>query len=117
MKNKLKIQLQTIPSNVIFTIGKKAHDKVLKKLGIGDTLETSGVTYSLLLKDEVHTVLIAVSVKADILSEKALIVHEISHAVTHIMDEHGFRCDEFRSYLCQYLYIDIMKFYEENRKK
>ena len=117
MKNKLKIQLQTIPSNVFFTIGVKAHDKFFKKIGMKETLDTSGATYSIIDGVEVHTILIAISVKEDILVEKGLIVHEINHAVSYIMLEHGFKCDEFRSYLFQYLYMDIIKFYDENRKK
>ena len=40
--------------------------------------------------------------------EASLLVHEMNHAVTFLVETYGFECDEFRSYTLQWLYKTIM---------
>lgn len=57
-----------------------------------------------------YSIVIGLKKYKDIYSLKALIVHELSHAVTMYFNEYGFKCDELRSYTLQFLYQEIMPF-------
>jgi hypothetical protein len=113
---KLKVQPDMIPTDIVFLLGTKNHNAYIDKMKIGDKykMATDGMTTSMTHAKYGHRVIIGVDPKKyDVYQVKGLIVHEIAHAVDYIMAEHGFEGMEFRAYLQQHLYIQIMKYYDE----
>lgn len=111
-----EIELGFVPSDITFVYGRKNYYKLLKKLRVDVPLDGSGVAISL-ETNQGHLVLVGMEEIPDTYVEKSIIVHEISHAVSLIMETHGFECDEFRSYLLQHIYLQIMPFYDELKAK
>ncbi len=108
--------LQTFPTDIVYIIGKKKFKKYFKKLGIDNTIEKGAVCSSLYVEG-FHTIVIGSKKPKNAISAKALWVHELSHAVTCILEAHGIDDDETRSYLLQFLYSDsipmIDKYYKD----
>jgi len=107
-----------IPTKFVFTYGVKAYSKYLKsELDTEDEINSAGCT-SVYLDNTtgVHSIVIAV-VKSrrfeNDLAFKSIIMHEISHATTYAMERMRIKDDEFRSYLLQWLYKEIMPFIEK----
>jgi len=114
MKNTITSELQLTQTKITFCYGKKAYRKHIKKEHSLDIkLENSGVTQPLIKSNGSFTVAIGVKEREDVYILKAIIVHEISHAVTEWMDYYGFKCDETRSYTIQFLYMEFMQFLDE----
>jgi hypothetical protein len=104
-----------IPTDIIFIADKKNYDAYMDKMKVGDEhkLYTQGRTTSFVHHRHGHRIVIGINAKKyDVYQVKGLIVHEIAHAVDFIMSEHGFEGMEFRAYLQQYIYIEIMKYYD-----
>lgn len=113
MKNKLKINLDFVPSTVFFIVGKENYDNFMIKKNIEDELITDAKTITANSENYGHVIAIGIEPKEYCTYQvKGLIVHEIAHAVDFIIDHHGFEGYEFRAYLQQHLYIEIMKFYD-----
>lgn len=108
-----KIKLQFIPTNIIFIIGRDNYNSWMDKEKIDGYMQHDGVTTSIIHNKKGHSVVVSIEPHPNIYETKALITHELSHAVTMIFKEHGFDCDELRSYLLQYLHKTIMKFYDD----
>lgn len=110
IKNTLDIILQTTNTRVTFCYGEKAYNKFIKKqFDVNEYIEKGGVCTSW-RHNEVYSIIVGVKKYKDVYSLKALIVHELSHAVTMYFNEHGFNCDELRSYTLQFMYQEIMPF-------
>ena len=113
MKNILELNHQPTNCKIAFCYGEKAYSKYLKKVYlINNELDTSATCLELTHNTFGFSLVLGVKYfkNINIYEIKALIVHEISHAVSFIMEYYNFNCDEFRSYTFQWLYIEIMPF-------
>lgn len=111
-KNTISIIMQLTGTKITFCYGHKAYHKYVKKnLKAIEYINEGGVCTSWKGKD--FQIVVGVKKNKDIYALKALIVHELSHAVTQYFNEYGFKCDEQRSYTLQYLYQNIMPFIDE----
>ena len=106
----MKVNLLFIPSLLyVYSSISKLTKNVDKRYNYKYSGTSSGVTLFMENGGE-HDVNIGIDVKGLVKKGvgykriKALLVHELSHAVTDIMRFHGFDCDEFRSYLLGYIY-------------
>jgi len=97
--------------DIYFCYGFKSFNKVGKKLGMNyDISKYGGATAT---KNSTKEILIGVDKYEDIYEVKALVVHELSHCVTSIMESMNSNCDELRSYTLQWLYIEVMKYLDD----
>lgn len=113
IKNTIDIILQTANTKVTFCYGEKAYNKYIKKqFKTNEYIAMGGVCTSWKYKGK-YSIVVGVKKYKDIYSLKALIIHELSHAVTMYFNEYGFNCDELRSYTLQFLYQEIMPFLDE----
>jgi len=115
MKNTIELIHQATTTKITFCYGAKAYSKYLKKkYGVIGHIEQGGVT-TIVTNNNTGKYNIVVGVKKleDIYPLKALLVHELSHAVSELMKEYGFVCEEFRSYTLQWLYQEIMPFLDK----
>ncbi|AIT09092.1 hypothetical protein LO80_03310 [Candidatus Francisella endociliophora] len=105
------IKFEITNHDIYFCYGFKNFKKVQKKLGFNyDVSKYGGATA---FNEETKQIVIGVDKYDDIYEVKALIVHELSHCVTVIMESMDSNCDEFRSYVLQWLYIEIMKYFDD----
>lgn len=122
-KNKvkhLKISLDFIHSDILFFMDKKNHNKYVDKHKMGKEwhINTGGLTTDLWCENTGHSVLIGiVDNNYDVYQIKGLIVHEISHTVDFICARHGIKDGETRAYLTQYLYVQIIQYYDKQVEK
>ena len=100
---------QTTGTTIDICYGYEKYKKVMRsKYGIADSLDSDGTCTILSKKDEPLSIVIGVRKVDNIHSLKGMLVHELNHAVTAIMDKYEFSCDEFRSYTLQWLYQETM---------
>jgi len=112
IKNTLTIEFPLTQTNVTFCYGKKAYEKYMSKNDDPDgeiRLDAITSTITNNITGEFVIVIGCLKIK-NIYTLKALLVHEMSHAVTEWMNYFGFNCDEVRSYALQYLYTEIITF-------
>ena len=108
MKNILRTQIDLFGTPVIVCLGAKAFKRVIKKEhGVKDgteILDSAGKYVALEHPDYPLTLVIGIDSTQDLLGVERTLVHELSHAVTQIMEYFGVVCDETRSYMLDYLY-------------
>lgn len=108
MKNILRTKIDLFGTPVIVCFGAKAFKKVIKKEhGIKDgteLLDSLGKYVSLVHTDYPLTLVIGIEDTPNMLDIERTLVHELSHAVTQIMEYFGVVCNETRSYMLDYLY-------------
>lgn len=110
VKNTKELIHQATGTEIAFCYGDKALRKYYaEQTGMEEYLEHLGTTF-ILTRDKDFRLIIGVKKSLDIYSLKSTVVHELSHAVTEIMNYFGFDCDEFRSYTLQWLYVEIIPF-------
>ena len=98
---------------VVFTYGKKSYAKYLKNhYNLDKELKHAGVTVEL-QSDRLYDIVIGIRKCKNIDDLRHVMVHEISHVTTYIMNHYGIECDEFRAYLTQYLYKKGQDFIEK----
>lgn len=115
MKKKLIIDIDIVNCPITICYGHHKYNKELSKfLGNNnhDTKELGGLTTHI---DNPETDSHSIFIKLPYFNKciygyKALAVHELSHAVSLIMKIYGFKCDEFRSYVLQHVYSQVMIF-------
>lgn len=121
----LKVNLKMIQPNIVFCPNEEIYTIAMNKFkGLDNsfyTINRGAVTTVLTRPESGLNLIIGIKTFDNIYEAKALIVHELSHAVTEIMNYYGFICDEFRSYCLQSMYIDVMSYYdkylEESKKR
>lgn len=107
-KNTLEIIYQLTGTKIVFCYGAKAYRKYIKEnFGIDSKIVWCGCSAELTNKEK-YEIVVGVRKYKDIYALKALIVHELNHTVTQLMEYFNFNCDELRSYTLQYLYQEIM---------
>lgn len=124
-KNIINISSDIVPCDVYFCYGKKSYNNNMdyyreEGFKINDVSSDAVCTFLRDHKEGISKIYISIpkfKKGTDIYSYKSLAVHELSHAVSFIMEEFGFKCDEFRSYLLQKLYIDAMVYLDERISK
>ena len=108
MKNILRTQIDLFGTPVIVCFGAKAFKRVIKKEhGVKDgteLLDSIGKYVTLTHPDSPLTLVIGIKDIPNMLEIERTLVHELSHAVTQIMEYFGVVCDETRSYMLDYLY-------------
>jgi len=112
MKNTLSLELQLTNTNVTFCYGKKAYEKYMSKNNYPNGEIRLDATTSIVTNNITGEFVIVIGCLKieNIYTLKALLVHEMSHAVTEWMNYFGFECDEVRSYTLQHLYLEIISF-------
>jgi len=114
---KLKIKLDFVPTDIIFLVGDENISKYIDKMAIGDIFKLNGSdakTIDMTHSKKGHRIIIGIEPQQYCTYQvKGLIVHEIAHTVDFIIERHGFEGYEFRAYLQQHLYIQIMKYYDK----
>lgn len=119
MKNVLELEFQLTKTKIVFCYGNKAYNKYIQlQFGIEERIAWSGCSIELTNKD-IYQIVIGVKKYKDIYALKALLVHELNHTVSQLMEYFGFDCDEFRSYTLQLLYQEIIPFLDNilNKKE
>lgn len=119
-KKVLKIRFGLTEQKLIICLTKKAYSKEMKKLGCIDSVNAGGVTTNMHIPGKHNLYIVGMNeniLKDNDMSDyervsqyKALLVHELNHVVTYHMNYFRFDCDEYRSTLLQYLYIDTIRF-------
>jgi hypothetical protein len=115
MKKYETIKIDFLGLKVKFFTSKKSYDKYCKKKSYID-YEIIGTGVTNTISDSEGTlieILIAVYAENNECEDKAVLVHEASHAVTDIFEYFCFDCDELRSYLLGYIYKKAIKFYNK----
>ena len=108
MKNTIELVHQLTCTKITFCYGNKAYSKYMKEqFNEDDFISGHGRCTTAVSSTEFRLVIGVRKIK-DIYSLKSMVIHELSHAVTELMDEYNFNCDEFRSYTLQWLYCEIM---------
>lgn len=117
MTKPLVINLQLTNTDIVFCYGQKVYRKYMQRNRYDDgVFSLDAVTSVVTSSSEYFKIVIGTRKSKDIRGLKALVVHEISHAVTQWMGYYGFNCDEVRSYTLQYLYIEIMQHLDQQLK-
>lgn len=117
MKNVLKLNFQITDTPIYFCYGRKSYNKAVKKyFELEDSISETGTGISTMYRFKgVTSIIIGVS---KIKSEKYFrrtVIHELSYAVSQIMDNYDIKCDEFRSYALEWLYWEVMEFLNDVR--
>lgn len=114
MKNVLELTHQITTTDITFCYGEKAYKKYLSKVyNCTEYIKYEGVTTIVTNAEGSFSIVIGVKQLDNIYTLKGLIVHELNHAVTELMNHYGFSCDEKRSYTLQWLYEAIMPFIDK----
>ncbi len=113
-KSKYKeVLIDFLDTNVVFIYGKKSYSKYLmNKFNINKSFNHAGIATELQSNTHYSNVIGLRKCKC-IYTLKSIMVHEVSHVVTHIMNHYNLEDDEFRSYLNQYLYTKGILFIED----
>ena len=111
------IEHQITAAKIVFCYGAKTYHKYIRKtFGVDEYIDQGGVCTAWHYKDE-FSIVIGVKKIKDEHQLKGMIMHELSHAVTQLFEEYGFKCDELRSYTLQYLYHEFMPSLDKKRSK
>ena len=117
MKNVWEIELDILDTRVCFCYGTKAYNKHIRTV-YGLTAPMSKTAIAVDVTDKQGYTEYAIGVEAfdnhtmSSLEYTALIVHEITHIVSMLIDYTGIDNDEFRCVVTQYLYSKIMSIVE-----
>lgn len=110
-----KLQHQLTQTDIVVCYGKKSYAKAMKHL-TGEThkLLDPGVMTTTRMNDSGKLgIVIGLQKRTDIYALKGTLVHELSHAVSAIMEEHGMVDDEVRSYMLQWMYMETVQELDE----
>ena len=108
-----EVLIDFLDTNVVFTYGKKTYSKYLmNKFDIDKSFDHAGIATEL-QSDTHYSNVVGLRKCKCIYTLKSIMVHEVSHVVTHIINHYNIQDDEFRSYLNQYLYTKGIFFIEE----
>lgn len=111
---RLDHQLTSTPISICY--GEKAYKKLMSRdYNLFDESISKSAVTTILTNNKTgqYSIVVGINKCDDVYQLKALIVHELSHVVTELMSEFGFTCDEFRSYMLQWLYQEIMLFIDK----
>jgi hypothetical protein len=113
MKNTITICHQITQIHITFCYTNKAYRKYLKKCHniTDESIEYGGKCTRLEREGKTHLV-IGINEYHDIYAIKAIIVHELSHATTMLMNHSNIYDDEYRSYTLQWMYLEFMPFFD-----
>lgn len=112
-KNTISIIFQITGTRITFCYGAKAYTEYIKEnFGVDSKIEWCGCSTELTNKEK-YEIVVGVRKYKDIYALKGLIVHELNHTVSQLMEYFNFNCDELRSYTLQHLYQEIMPFIDE----
>ena len=112
-KSTISIIFQITGTRITFCYGAKAYKKYIKEnFNVDSEIEWCGRSAELTNKEK-YEIVVGVRKYKDIYALKGLIVHELSHTVSQLMEHFNFNDDELRSYTLQYLYQEIMPFIDE----
>ena len=108
---KLDLSLPQFNAEVIVYRNNKAYKRACTKLGIDSSYDNDGVC-TIITNNQKPNEYRLWLITTDNLG---LIVHELSHAVTLIMEQYGLKCDEFRSYTLQNWVQETVQFMEDSK--
>lgn len=117
--NKVLILQPDIPySDLIICYGHKSYHNIIAKRYQGhEFITSSGITAMYEHTEKYgHTVIVGIKKLKhfkDVDKFKTTLIHELSHMVTYVMNHFGFTCDEFRSYLLEWIYGKTMPFIDD----
>jgi len=124
MKNVLKLKFDLTYQDITFCYGRKAFKETMKELTNEETdITHGGVCYRLRSGNKIRYIVGVIKPGRNhhITSLKALIVHELSHLTSMLMEDSGIKDDEFRSHTLQWLYEIIIPYvdnkYIKKKKK
>lgn len=112
MKNTLKLTVQLTGTPITICRTRKAYDKHMRKhkLDPSDYTELCiGVVTELEHPDGGYQIVVGLAEDDDPLELACTVVHELSHVVTAIMTRCGMVCDETRSYMLEWLYMETIQ--------
>lgn len=107
----MNIKIDMIEAEVELVLSKKQLKKTIKKHGISFNLDDY-VSLDGVCLFEGEKILVYVDGKQDRARRLRILVHELSHATTAIMDARDIRCDETRSYLLDYMFNEFLEYIE-----
>lgn len=109
---------QITNTKICMCYGKKEYKStILREMNYDDKLTNSCEGSSVLLHREDYTVIVVgVAKKNNTLELNKLLIHELSHTVSQIMENYGITCDEFRSRSLEYLYGVFMSYISKKEK-
>jgi len=113
VKNVLTIEHQLTQIPITFCYNEKTYKKYLKKeFNLKNQYIQFGAVCTEIEHKTTHKWALVIGIKEnkDIYVYKALLVHELSHAVTKLMLYSNIDDDEYRSYTLQWLYLEIIPF-------
>ena len=119
VKNVIELVHQPTNTDIAVCYGEQNYIKYMKKrYSCDEIIEKDGAT-TIVTNSRMGMFSIVIGLKEfdNIYSLKGLMVHELSHTVTQIMEEFGFKCDEFRSYTLQWLYQEVTPFIDKKFAK
>ncbi len=112
-----EMNIDMLNTKIVLVVGrKKAKEYAKKQYGVKLRLDTEGSCVEIVDEGK-HDILVVLGKSRNIVGQKGLLVHEISHAVSFIMDWYNVECDEFRSYAVQYLYGEMISEIDEMHMK
>lgn len=117
MKNVLTIEHQLTQIPITFCLTDKSYSKYLmKEHNIKDChIEFGGCCTTLTMdRDNKLHIVIGIKYIENVYSLKAMLVHELNHATTKLMNFSMIEDDEYRSYTLQWLYLEIVPFLDKS---
>jgi len=113
-KKVIKHNINITGTDVYVCYGDKAFEKTFRKqFGIkGKTFTCGGVCSAVDDGKSLIGIIIGIKKGLSVQESKAMLVHELSHAVTFWMEEYTIKCDEVRSYTLDYLYALTMQWFD-----
>lgn len=112
MLDVMNVNLDIFQTKLTVCFNKDSFDNTLKSMYGSEKEFGSGITLTL-EKDNLVEYMIGIKDNSDIRSVKSLIVHEITHVVSNILNVTGIEDDETRAYLTQYIYVVVIKAYDK----
>jgi hypothetical protein len=116
-----KITIDITNTPIYLAIGEKEFEDIQKKHSKSELITIGGGGKMLSIHytedNSLSFILIGLNSNLDVYEMKALLVHELSHAVTTYFLNYGFNDDELRSYLLQYLYLQFVKYIDQQLSK
>ena len=116
MKNIKKLIFDLTYQHVTICYGKKAYREIMEELTGGvDEISKGGVCSRLTSPTGIQYIvgIVKPGKSHHITAIKALLVHELSHLTTMIMEDSNIWNDEFRSHVIQWLYEEIIPWIDE----
>lgn len=113
----MELQFQLTGTEIAFCYGNKAYSKYMKEqFNLEEHIPMGGCS-TIVTKENEFRIVIGIQEIKNKYQRNGMLIHELSHTVSQLMEEFDLRCDEVRSYTLQWMYQCITESLDKRIKR